>query len=319
MNVLVVGYGSIGQRHTELFAQLGCRTGIVSGRISDEAEFRYRTLRSAMATGTGWDIVVIANRTSDHYFTLNELIGLNYTGIVIVEKPVFKNVEYLAAHSFERLFVSYNLRFHPCIQALGEALAEETVLSAQFYVGQYLPQWRPSQDYRTGYSASKELGGGVIRDLSHELDLMNWLLGKWRRVAAIGGSFSHLELESDDVFSLLVQTEGCPAVNVQLNYLDRIAQRLIIINTDRHTYSLDLIRGTFNTDGRIESFEMDRNLTYLTQHRRLLERDFAHLCTYEEAMVTMELIEAAEQAADKKEWVSHDALHDLRQGRFQGR
>ncbi|QMV41699.1 Gfo/Idh/MocA family protein [Cohnella cholangitidis] len=311
MNVLIIGYGSIGERHAELFEKLGCKVGVVSSRDPIEKYQYFRTTKSAMMK-SDWDWVVISNRTVEHYLTLNELIRLNYTGSILVEKPIFESPKEFAHLPLEKIFVSYNLRFHPCIQKLRYLLQGETLLSAQFYVGQYLPGWRPGQDYRQTYSASKAMGGGVLRDLSHELDLVLWLLGKWNWVTAIGGTYSQLELDSDDVFALLVQTEHCPVVNVQLNYIDRIAQRKIIINTERHTFAIDLINSTISVDGTEERMETTRNTTYVAQHERIVNGEYEQICTFREGIEVMRLIDAAETSASQKVWMKNEAMHNMR-------
>ena len=311
MNIMIIGYGSIGQRHAELFQSLGCRVGIVSNRVVGEGGVRYRHIRSALSDND-WDLALIANRTMEHYLTLNELVKSHYTGNVLVEKPIFESPREVKNYPLEKIFVSYNLRFHPCIQRLRALLKGEIPISAQFYVGQYLPGWRPGQDYRKSYSASKEMGGGALRDLSHELDLMLWLFGRWKWVAANGGTFSELELTSDDVFALLVETEHCPIVTVQLNYLDRVTQRKIIVNTQNHTYVVDLVGGTIRIDGDEERYETNRNTTYLVQHERIMKNNFEQICTYAEGMALMKLIEAAENYASRKAWMKNEFVHDMR-------
>lgn len=311
MNILIIGYGSIGQRHAEVFEELECKVGILSRRGKGEEYPHYLSIEAAMSD-IMWDIAVISNRTTEHFPALNELIRLNYTGIVLVEKPIFESTKEVAYSSINNVFVSYNLRFHPCIQRLRRLLQGEKIISAQFYVGQYLPSWRPGQDYRQSYSASKAMGGGVLRDLSHELDLVLWLFGQWNWVTANGGTYSHLELDSDDVFALLLQTERCPIVNVQLNYIDRITQRKIIINTDQHTFALDLIGSTINIDGVEERMETTRNTTYLAQHERMLAGDFGQICTYREGMEVLRLIDAAEISANRKVWMKNETVHDMR-------
>ncbi|MFD0673674.1 Gfo/Idh/MocA family protein [Cohnella sp. GCM10027633] len=311
MNVLIVGYGSIGQRHAELFEQLDCKVGIVSRRDSELSRDCYHSVAYALAAST-WDIIVIANRTAEHFFTLNDIIRLKYTGIVLVEKPIFDELKELGELPFRKVLVSYNLRFHPGVQKLRHLLIGEKTISAHFYVGQYLPGWRPGQDYRDSYSASKEMGGGVLRDLSHELDLLQYLTGRWTRLSAIGGTYSHLQIDSDDIFSILLQTDRCPVATVQLNYLDRITQRQIIVNTDRHTFSLDLIKGTLNVDGVVESFDLERNATYLVQHRQLLNEDFTQICSLEEGMNVLRMIEAIESASIREVWMQNEVVHDMR-------
>src|SRR2546421_323520 len=81
---------------------------------------------------------------------------------------------------------------------LARRLEGEAIVSAEVRTASWLPGWRPGRDYRATYSASRALGGGVLRDMSHELDYPSWLFGPWRRLTALGGHLSPLEIESDD-------------------------------------------------------------------------------------------------------------------------
>lgn len=301
MRALVVGYGSIGARHARLLVELGCHTAVVSRR---EVDFpvAYLGLAEALATEHP-DYVVIANATNQHHNTLSALSLLGYTGIVLVEKPLFSNWQEISPQPTRKVFVAYNLRFHPIIQRLKTLLEGEKILSVQAYAGQYLPDWRPASDYRTSYSASAEQGGGVIRDLSHELDYLTWLLGKWERVSAIGGHFSSLEITSDDIFALMLVTLSCPIVMLQLNYLDRLARRFVIINTANHTIEADLIKGTITIDRDCESFTTERDATYRAMHEAILSGNTSNLCSLDEGVETLRLIEAAEMASKHGVWV----------------
>jgi predicted dehydrogenase len=301
VKALIIGYGSIGARHARLLAELGCRTAVVSSR---EVDFpvTYHNLAEAI-TAELPDYVVIANPTNQHHSTLLMLAQLGYTGTVLVEKPVFNRYMVVQSQIFKEVFVAYNLRFHPIIQRLKALLEGERILSVQAYVGQYLPDWRPTSDYRASYSASAEQGGGALRDLSHELDYLTWMLGGWERVSALGGHFSSLEITSDDVFALLLVTPACPIVTLQLNYLDRLARRFILINTSDHTYEADLNKGTITIDHDIESFITERDDTYRSMHDAILSGNRKSLCSLDEGLRTLQLIEAAELSARHGEWI----------------
>lgn len=301
MNVLIIGYGSIGARHARLLAELGCRTAVVSRR---EVDFpvSYLGLAEALAAESP-DYVVIANATDQHHDALLTLARLGYTGSVLVEKPLFNDVVELSSLPFRKVFVAYNLRFHPIIQRLKTLLEGEKILSVQAYVGQYLPDWRPASDYRVSYSASAEQGGGVLRDLSHELDYLTWMLGKWERISALGGHYSSLEITSDDIFALMLVTPSCPIVTLQLNYLDRLARRFVLINTSNHTIEADLIKGTITIDRDIESYTTGMDVTYRSMHQAILSGSAGTLCSLDEGLDTLRLIEAAERAARHGEWV----------------
>jgi len=300
VRVLVVGYGSIGQRHTEILLELKCEVSVVSQRRIDFPQV-YGSCSEAIEKET-FDYVVIANKTSEHYETLVELVKYCFKGIVLVEKPLFKSNQIIPINSFLGGFVAYNLRFHPLVQKLKQVLASEPVLSVQVYVGQYLPFWRPERDYRLSYSALKIEGGGVLRDLSHELDYINWILDGWSEVVATGGHWSHLDIDSDDIFSLLMKTKKCRAVSIQMNYLDRVNHREILVNTEDHFYKVDFIQNTFQKDRDISSFPKDSNYTYRAQHQALINGHFDQLCSFDSGLAIVRLIEASEQSVKETLW-----------------
>ena len=302
MKTLVIGYGSIGSRHVSILSELGCEVSVVSNR---EVDFNpsYKSLPLAIEKESP-KYIVIANKTSEHYETLLELVDLNFSGVVLIEKPLFCNEEKIPKNELIKVYVAYNMRFHPLVQRLYKLLKLEKVISVQAYVGQYLPQWRPQRDYRYSYSSSKSEGGGVLRDLSHELDYLNWILGGWQSVTALGGHYSHLEIDSDDVFAIMISTKHCPVVTVQMNYLDRIGHREVLVNTDGHTIKVDFIRGIFQIDEQIEQFLVKRDDTYRAQHQAILRKHFDTLCTMKEGMDVMKMIWSIEETAysDQKKW-----------------
>lgn len=309
VDCLIIGYGSIGMRHADILRKMEHSVHVVSKR--DVKDFPcYSSIKEALQN-KDFDYVIISNETYKHYESFMELRELGYSGKLLIEKPIFLEPHSLPQSGFENVFVAYNLRFHPVIQKLHEFLNGKEIYSIQVYVGQYLPNWRPGTDYTRSYSASKAQGGGVLRDLSHELDYMNWLCGGWKRVAAIGGKFSDLQIDSDDVFVLLLEMENCPVASIQMNYLDRKAQREIIINLKDHTIKADLILNTLEIDGEVSEFEVERNLTYTVQHDAILNGDYSTACTLKQGMDVLTLIQAAESASKKQEWINRSDLELL--------
>lgn len=303
---LVVGYGSIGARHVRLLSELGCRTAVVSRRAI--AGFPVYTDLARALDAERPDYVVVANETVLHLDTLDALAGHGYTGTVLVEKPLSHRAGPLPPYPFSKVFVGYNLRFHPVAQALARALADQTVLSVQAYVGQYLPDWRPGIDYRQSYSAHQAAGGGVLRDLSHEIDLMTWLFGAWRRLGALGGRLGPLEIDSDDCWGLLIALDRCPIATVHLNYLHRPVRRQLVVDTARHSFVADLIAGTLVRDGEVRRFEVGRDDTYRAQHRAVLDGAADDLCPLAQGFAAVEMIAAVEIAARNGNWVQRPGL-----------
>jgi predicted dehydrogenase len=302
MKALVIGYGSIGSRHARILTELGCQVAVVSSR-DIPVDRRFSGIGTALQEFCP-EYVVIASETARHHADLAELAAGDFTGTVLVEKPLFKEARTIPENRFSRGYVAYNLRFHPLIMRLREVLAYEEILSVQAYVGQYLPTWRPDQDYRRCYSADRSAGGGALRDLSHELDYLNWLLGGWQSVTASGGHFSPLEITSDDLFALMLSTSRCPVVTVQLNYLDRQTRREIIVNTAEKTVGVDFVAGRLSVNKDAEGFRGERDDTYREMHAAILGNNDEAVCTLDEGIDVVNLIEAAESATREKRWIS---------------
>lgn len=301
MRALVVGFGSIGSRHARILTELGCQVAVVTARKTT-IEPRFESIATAVQEFAP-DYTVIATETARHMEGIMALAESGFKGTLLVEKPLSNTYCNMPSTAFQGCFIAYNLRFHPIFQRLRELLFKENILSVQAYVGQYLPLWRPGRDYREVYSADKQAGGGVLRDLSHELDLLNWLLGGWRKLTALGGHFSGLEINSDDVFSIMMKTERCPVVSVQMNYLDRIGRRKIIVNTEELTIEADLIAGHILINGEREKFEVDRDHSYREMHSSLLENRLQDVCSLMEGLDVLRIIDAAESAVEEERWV----------------
>lgn len=303
MRAVVLGYGAIGERHARLLVEAQCSVAVVSRRSIDFAPY-YSELSRALSD---WqpEYVVVADRTSEHRRAMETLVTHGFQGRVLIEKPLFDRLSALPRHSFSLAAVAYNLRCHPLLTKLKSLLDDSTQLvTANIYVGSYLPDWRPKTDYRQSYSAKRAQGGGVLRDLSHELDYVLWLFGSWRRLTASGGHFSHLEIDSDDSYALLMETQRCPLVSIHMNYLDRVPRREILVNTDQHTIRVDLINNTMVIDGVQETVSGTRVDTYRAEHQAMLAGNTAGLCSLEDAMETLATIEAAERAAASHAWVT---------------
>ena len=299
--VLVIGYGSIGQRHVQILSELGLSVHVFSRRPLKKGK-NYRSLEFAL-NEIKPEYVVVANETSEHYSTLQTLLYFEVPQI-LVEKPLFSFSENLQEKLKSQVCVAYSLRFHPLLEHLFSEIKGQSVLSVQVYVGQYLPDWRPKRDYSKSYSVSRDKGGGVLRDLSHELDYLNWLVGPWKSMTALGGHFSELAGDSDDVFCLLLKMEKCPVVSLQLNYLDRKGRREILINTDQHTYRLDLVKQEFKQDQQpATSLKINRDDNYRFQHRDMLENQGRKCCSIMEGMEILQMIDAAEKTALTHSWL----------------
>ena len=298
MKIAIVGAGSIGSRHAQILRDLRHEVVVVSRR---SGAGKYEKISNALKHEK-FEYVVVASKTSQHFNDLRELSASKFCGKVLVEKPILTSLKKLPKNNFDFAAVGYNLRFHPAIACdtlpqLGD------ISSANFYVGQYLPTWRKNDKYQNSSSAMIANGGGVLRDLSHELDLAQYFFGDWSYLTSSGGKFSNLEIETDDTWSILMQTKTCPALSIQMNYLDRIKQRVITVNGDKGTIKIDLISGLSQFNERTQVFNVDSDHTYLAEHKAMIAKDSKTICSIAEALNVVKTIEAIEIASSKRKWI----------------
>lgn len=302
MKALVIGYGSIGRRHARVLAGMGHAVAFVTRAETIEAPYtRYADLAAALIEFAP-DYVIVANDTGLHGPTLARLADHAYGGITLVEKPLLVSAQEALRLPAGPVFVGYTLRFHPLFQRLRTLLHEQPIWTLSAYVGQYLPDWRPDSDYRQSYSA-RAAEGGVVRDLSHELDYLQVLAGTWRRTTALGGHLSTLEIDSEDAASILSQHERCPLVSVHVNYLDRAASRWILANGPFGTLRADLVQGILTINGQEERLPLERDMMMRAQHAAVLAGDGDALCTVPQALHTMRWIDAIHRALDTGSWI----------------
>lgn len=254
MKILIVGLGSIAHKH------------ITAIRII-EPEAQIYALRSNLQAPNvnevinvfNWEIanevdfIIISNPTNNHTKTVAKAI--EFRKPLFIEKPVFGNLDGVASIlDFIRInniptYVGCVLRFNPVIRKLKEIIQNQSnkIDEVNVYCGSYLPNWRPSVDFRKVYSAIPELGGGVHLDMIHEIDYVYWLFGRPLEVKSTLKNSSHLNLDVVDYANYQLIYEGFTA-NVVLNYFRKKSKREIEIVSENFIYIGDLINYTITDE-----------------------------------------------------------------------
>jgi predicted dehydrogenase len=231
MKFIVVGCGSIGRRHISNLLSLGeSAVGVDLNeeyRSWVESNLKIKTYSdfSEAILSEKPDAALICTPPSSHVPL--SLIALKKGLHVFIEKPLsdskkgIDTLEKLAKKKKLTIAVGYNHRFNPVIEKLKELIKGKKTVYARVSVGQYLPDWRPWQDYRKSYTAIKGLGGGIILDASHEIDYVRWLFGEPEEAYAVSGKLSSLEVETEDVAEIILKMKNGPVVSVHLDFVRR--------------------------------------------------------------------------------------------------
>ncbi len=295
LSALVIGYGSIGKRHVEILDEMDAISRV--SVLSSQTGLSYETITSLEEIpDLNPDYVVVASPTAQHYSQLEFLKENMGSKKILVEKPLFESINDFHI-KYNQVYVGYNLRFHPLLQKIRETIDGRQLWNFQVFCGSYLPDWRLGRDYRKTSSAKKEAGGGVLLDLSHELDYVQWLAGPIEVEHVASEKMSGLEIETDDLLLLSGRLGGGARVHISLNYFTRQSIRQIVIDGDEISIRADLMDNTasvYEDDSLLEFAwpELDCKDTYLAQHAAILNDDFSQVCTYEEGLETMRLIDS---------------------------
>jgi predicted dehydrogenase len=284
VRALVVGLGSIGRRHARNWAQLGLGPLAVCRQLNARQPealgveaTEYSDLEQALTIERP-DVVVVSNPTSLHVQTA--CMALRAEAHVLAEKPLGSSLDgvaellEMARAKRRKLMVGYNLRFHPGLQrlkALLEAGAVGRVVSARAEAGEYLPGWHPWEDYRAGYSARGELGGGAVLTFSHELDALCWLLGPPRRLTALAAHASSLDIDVEDVAEIALEFETGALGSVHVDYVRRPPKRSIEVVGE-----LGILRWEFERN-RLECYDLNTGQWRVEQGDARWERNQMYL------------------------------------------
>ena len=294
MNALIIGYGSIGKRHYEVLSRIDLIKKIDIVTAQDLPERRTFNLLENVDHLDNYDYFIIASETFKHFNQIEYLEKNTKNKIILCEKPLFETYKELMIVKND-VFVGYVLRFHPLLQKLKNFLENEKILSATVNCGQYLPTWRKEVDYRTSYSASKSQGGGVLLDLSHEIDYVQWLFGVMTGIQSYQVKISDLEIDSDDLVTLISKTQKGVVVTLSIDYISKITYRKMIVHTIENTYELDFINNLLTQKDKrglelkYQSEDLERNTMFEKMHTSVLS-DQHNACTYKEAQSVMKTI-----------------------------
>jgi predicted dehydrogenase len=238
MKFLVAGCGSIGRRHISNLLALGL--GDVIACDPDEAAAdavarshgvrAFTDIQTALAETP--DAVFVCTPTHGHLNLAEQ--ALKAGAHLFIEKPLavsLAGTDRLAKSVGEMArvaLVGCNMRFHPGVTAMRSALEAGLIgqpYSYRAHVGEYLPDWRPGQDYRQAYSARAAEGGGIVMEGVHEIDYLRWLGGEVTDVRAMTARTSDLEIDAEDVAEIVLRLESGALAHIHLDYLRAVKAR----------------------------------------------------------------------------------------------
>lgn len=259
----------------------------------------------------------ICTSTSQHLDQLKKILLSNVKKIYL-EKPVsdtWDGIEEILGliTSDKKIAVGYDLRFDPGLTLVKDLLDSGRfgkVLSATSFVGQYLPDWRPHEDYRKGSSALKSKGGGVLLDLVHEFDYLYWILGKAKFIAGLYQNNPGLKIETEDLADVLVQFESGHSATIHLDYHQRILERFCLLTCTRGSIRWDLAKkevvwvDEFGEKETIDFSEHERNERFISILSEFMEGEqFPKIANFHDGLESLKMVLAVKKSSETHTFV----------------
>ena len=311
--ILIIGFGSIGKKHLKIIKKLrpGINVNILIRPISinkvEEEKLVNKTFTNIKdAIYEGADAAIIASPASFHIENSIEILKANIP--VLIEKPISDNfkkcseLKELIKSNRCLATVGYVLRHSKILHTFKKIISESDIgksLYAEIKCGSYLPKWRKDVDYRESVSANSFLGGGVLLELSHEINYANWLFGPLKNVQSISTNSEHFDINVEDIAKIIAINNTNLLVNIHLDFCSDSNERycklygtLGFINMD---FNKQLITIKKNNSKNLIKIKVDENYDdmYINQMNNFLnciENKTKPIVTIDDAIDTLKLI-----------------------------
>lgn len=324
LRILVIGTGSIGERHVRCYLATGrAKIGIceINDDLRNAVTERYGIAESfndlAQALACSWDAVLIATPAHTHIPIALQAARAGFH--LIIEKPLSTSIdgidELQHVVAEKKLFnaVSYNYRAHPGVVSMKAAIDSGRFgrpLQLYSVMGQNFPTYRPA--YRTIYFADRKQGGGAIQDaITHTFNLAEWLVGPITRIAV---DAAHLALDGvmvEDTVHAMAR-HGSVMASYSLNMYQQPNDSNLTIVCEKGTVRFSLHEKRWR-------YMLEPDGTWVDEVHELAERDTWYIhnanaildglagkapapCTLEEGIQTLRVNLAALRSMETQTW-----------------
>ena len=253
----IIGLGSIGKRHLRLLKEIRPDIEVIvlrsgRGKSCKEEKLATKIVKSIdLIIAEGIQAAIISSPATLH---MKQALVLAKAGVhLLIEKPLSDSLEgtnqLLKILSDNNLvsMVGYVLRYDPGAIKFKKLIDDNSIgsiLHARIECGSYLPEWRPGLDYKKSVSAKSELGGGVLLELSHELDYLHWFFGKPKDVQALVRNTGSLDIDVEDQVDLLLTSSEGYCISVQIDFNRRHIERKCKLLTTEGEITWDAVNKT---------------------------------------------------------------------------
>jgi len=296
IKIAIIGYGSIGTLHANILKSFDCVQSILiitSRKIKNTGKLKFKKDINLIKNYDP-DYVIISSLNSKHYMHFKFVEKYFKNKFVLIEKPVFNKKQKIDKRLKNKYFINYNLRELNLMKYLKKFISKNSYFEININCSSFLPEWRKNVEYSKSSSSKKHYGGGVLNDLSHEIDYILWLFGNFKIGFSYLGKISNLKINTNDIlYSVLFIKKTM--IRLKLDYFSRIPERIININSNKFQLKADLIQNSITikrSKNKIKYIKFDDNIkgTYSLVHNKILNNKFKNLCSLNQGIKVVEYL-----------------------------
>jgi len=314
-HILIIGGGSVGQRHARNLATEGCRISVVDPRADRRDELaaqtdvagRWETVEEALCDER-FDGAAVCSPTVFHVEQASAVLKARTP--VLLEKPVSMDhrealrLKDMVSRSGVPVLLGYTWRWWRPLRKV-RTLLEQGMIGklrhVQFHMSANLADWHPWEPLADFFMSRADLGGGALLDESHWIDLMTWFFGRPKEIQGRIDRLSDLAIDSDDTVDAIVTYRDGPRVLLHLDLYGRPHEKFIRFLGENGTilWSAEPNRIRIGQEAahewRDEEFTLERNEMFVEVVREflsVLRGRPVQTCKLEEGVQVMEIIDA---------------------------
>ena len=259
MNIAIVGLGSIGKRYYKN----------INSFFKNYQVFDYKFKK--FIKNKKIDAAIISNPSSLHIKTATKLAEKNTH--CLIEKPLslnlkgIKKLQTITKSKKLNIQIGYNLRFMKGAKFFKNQFQnqKDKIIHISIRCLTNLVNWRKNKNYKKFSSANKKLSGGILFELSHEIDYLRWIFGDVLEVFATVKNTKKLRLDIEDIAKIFLRLKSGVTADINLSLVNDYEERKCEVITKKHNYSWNLLKDEIKKDNRF----IFRNNKYDINHTQL--------------------------------------------------
>ena len=253
--VLIIGKSKIALKHYSILKKIDSNFIFYfldsNKKIWTYSHNKFLITKKKISINDNYFLVAICSPSNTH---LNYFYKFIYKSkFIFVEKPITNNLNFLIKFkkkismlkNYPNVLIGYNLRYSSSLIRFKKIILRNNfgkLLYVTSQVGMSLDQWR---DKSLKLAASnKKKGGGVILELSHELDYLNWIFGPIKYISSKINKIKKFKVNVEENYFAILKSNKNFLINLSVDMVRCDPKRFCEAVFEKGTVYLDIINGT---------------------------------------------------------------------------